>query len=516
MPWKKMLYGGILLLSLLVVLTGVTIGIGHSEDALSESKYKLQQRAGSELLQAERAVSEAAHQLALRSDCNEASGVGSRDGIAARLPLASGNDGTVTPILPNRTAGSHGETDYLTMPQSTLTALLGSSSKGSAESTPVSTETSLSTVWSLKPTTALSTTLSTIQSTTQSTTHLTKTRTATVSVTLARSNSTSTRCMPKTRTVYVTVSPLANETTVTGQPLTATQLDTLISYTELSYTEHLPIITLTGQASTATALQTDVSYTQGLPDATVSDKPQTETAVDTQVSATKGLPDATVSGDVSTVTNVDASTSTTTSSLVTAFTTLTITDLWGTEAETETETEMQMTQTQSVEMHSTVTIVTHTIVTRETVTVEETLTVQDTATSEASTTTETPVATQTWDTDETTTTETSTIEASVSILTTITISDLFSMPSATTEPGFSSVLGEETSTDDSPSLTPYESYTEPSITSFDPSFGLASASPSLAIVSGASAKPEPKTWGLKGSSNLVCTVMLVAVIALVA
>lgn len=155
---------------------------------------------------------------------------------------------------------------------------------------------------------------------------MTKTRTATTTVTLPVSSAAdadicSVEAATKTVSVYVTLSPLPDKT-VTGDAPTATQVNT-----DLSLTNGLPDVTLPGKPSTHTAVQTDISLTKGLPDATVSGNPETLTNVRTDVSVTTGLPDATVSGNPGTVTDVETS-AIVTSKMSTAAETVVITDLW--------------------------------------------------------------------------------------------------------------------------------------------------------------------------------------------
>jgi hypothetical protein len=115
--------------------------------------------------------------------------------------------------------------------------------------------------------------------------------------------------------------------TITGDASTVTAVNT-----ETSYTSGLPDATVSGNPSTITDVQTMLSVTSGLPDATVSGNPSTITDVQTQLSVTSGPPDATVSGNPSTVTNLDATYSLTSTSTARYNTKLTIviSDLWQT------------------------------------------------------------------------------------------------------------------------------------------------------------------------------------------
>lgn len=117
--------------------------------------------------------------------------------------------------------------------------------------------------------------------------------------------------LTKTVSVFVTVTPTASElsehcpslgdATVSGDGSTVTNV-----HTELSFTSGLPDATLSGNPQTLTEVLTGTSFTSNFPDATVSGNPSTVTNVETDVSYTSGLPDATVSGDPSTITTLDA------------------------------------------------------------------------------------------------------------------------------------------------------------------------------------------------------------------
>ncbi|VUC22035.1 unnamed protein product [Clonostachys rosea] len=150
----------------------------------------------------------------------------------------------------------------------------------------------------------------------------------------------------KTAVITVTVIPTTSDhwsgyVTITGDASTVTAVNT-----DTSYTSGLPDATVSGNPSTITDVQTQLSVTSGLPDATVSGNPSTITDVQTQLSVTSGLPDATVSGNPSTVTNLDATYSLTSSSTPRYNTKLTIviSDLW-------------QTSTDSAASHSTITTV---------------------------------------------------------------------------------------------------------------------------------------------------------------
>ncbi|CAG9937808.1 unnamed protein product [Clonostachys rosea f. rosea IK726] len=184
---------------------------------------------------------------------------------------------------------------------------------------PISTQTELSTIYSLSK--------------------LPKTTEYPVTVEASTSIAEDTSCIvsvvtteTKIAVVTVTVIPTTSDhwsgyVTITGDASTVTAVNT-----ETSYTSGLPDATVSGNPSTITDVQTMLSVTSGLPDATVSGNPSTITDVQTQLSVTSAPPDATVSGNPSTVTNLDATYSLTSTSTARYNTKLTIviSDLWQT------------------------------------------------------------------------------------------------------------------------------------------------------------------------------------------
>ncbi|CAG9971845.1 unnamed protein product, partial [Clonostachys byssicola] len=184
---------------------------------------------------------------------------------------------------------------------------------------PISTQTELSTIYSLSK--------------------IPKTTEYPVTVEASTSVAEDTSCIvsvvtteTKIAVVTVTVIPTTSDhwsgyVTITGDASTVTAVNT-----ETSYTSGLPDATVSGNPSTITDVQTMLSVTSGLPDATVSGNPSTITDIQTQLSVTSGLPDATVSGNPSTVTNLDATYSLTSTSTARYNTKLTIviSDLWQT------------------------------------------------------------------------------------------------------------------------------------------------------------------------------------------
>ncbi|OAA33122.1 hypothetical protein AAL_00587 [Moelleriella libera RCEF 2490] len=252
-------------------------------------------RASDELVHAEQMVSAAAHSFAIRGECNDSAPM-----------FASAVDAVTALGLTGSITASHVVRDSQT-----------------GESVPVSTQTALSTIYSVVS--------SSPEVTSTSTSTRTKTGTVTVThypvpeYTAASENSCQTVV---TETVYVTVYP---DATVTAGASTLTNVNS-----QVSYTSGLPDVTLSGNPSTLTAVQTDVSFTSGAPDATISGNPSTVTNFRTDVSVTTGLPDVTVSGEASTFTDVQVSWRWSLSTTyLTAVTTVTISDLWPPSANSE-------------------------------------------------------------------------------------------------------------------------------------------------------------------------------------
>ncbi|OAA43096.1 hypothetical protein NOR_04463 [Metarhizium rileyi] len=380
-----------------------------------------------ELLYAEHVVSKAAHQLAIRGDCNETAAL-LEPAAKAMTAKALGLSGTIS--------ASRLVTDV----SQTSTASADSTTEPVWESVPISTQTSLSTLYSVRTTSGGHT--------------LTSTTTGTVTVTVSpvkytqASESEDTCRGGVTETVVVTVYPTLEVSTST----------------DISYASGLPDVTLSGNPSTYTAIETDVTYTTGPPDATLSQDPATVTSVQTDVLVTTGLPDATVSGEPSTVTDVQVSWSwPITSTYATPVTTLTISDLWG-----------------SVQPPS------------DTSAVSE--------------------------------------RASLSTFTTVIFSQVTITLSYPTPSETSEVAGEVTLT--SGPTTPSSTYTEtvtetggppaietttvdvlpPAYTSYNTTSSTSSLATPIVVVSDGSKRPEPTAWGgSNGSSNVACTIMLIAV-----
>ncbi|KAK2593171.1 hypothetical protein QQS21_009143 [Conoideocrella luteorostrata] len=401
------------------------------------------------MLHAEHVVSEAAHMLAIRGECNETAPLFAS---AADAVTALGFTGSIT--------ASRIVTDSSQMATTGSTELL---TESVGESVPVSTQTALSTIYSIKSTTQPQT--------------ITTTTTGTTTITLLpvpeyTGASDDTCQVAVTKTVLVTVypPPPPPDATVTAGLSTVTNVNT-----QVSYTSGLPDVTLSGNPSTYTTVQTQVSLTSGAPDATVSGNPSTATDVHTDLSLTTSLPEGTVSGDASTVTDIQVSWSwplTTTYS--TPFTTLTVSDLWGpASSDTPSKTEQVELSTFTTIISSQVTITISHLSPSFTTLVEASSEVAGDVTSlpASRTSTFTQVITVTGPPAI----ETTTVDVPP--------------PAYTTTSPTSNIAGDVASTTSSTSV-------------FTP-----------VVISDGSKRPEPKAWGgSNGSRNVACTIMLIATI----
>ncbi|KAG5928834.1 hypothetical protein E4U42_007947 [Claviceps africana] len=401
-------------------------------------------RASDEMLHAEHVVSEAAHMLAVRGECNE---------TASALALASATDGITALGLAGSITASGVAADGT---QVATAASAETTSEAIGESVPVSTQTSLSTIYSIKSTAGART--------------MTSTTTGTITITLLPvpeyTHSAEDACHETvTETVLVTVYP-HSDATVTAEASTVTDVNT-----QFTYSSGPPDLTLSGSPSTYTAVQTDVSFTPGAPDATVPGNPSTVTNVQTDVSVTPGLPDATISGEPSTVTDIQISWNgglTTTWS--TPFTTITITDLWD-----ATSPSPASQPTEPISLSTFTTILSSPSSAAE----ASSQVAGDVTTLPANpTSTYTAIVTATGGPPAV---ETTTIDVLP--------------PPAYTNPPYNSSSAEDTNAPAS----------SPSTSTYTP-----------IVISGGSKRPEPKAWaGSNGSSHIACTVMLIAIITLI-
>ncbi|PFH56340.1 hypothetical protein XA68_16707 [Ophiocordyceps unilateralis] len=424
---------------------------------------------GSELIHAEHVVSEAAHQLIMRGQANDADAVFAVAANPMVTKAAGSGTGLVTSVRPIGTSGNVAEvTISVTVQQPSITQTVASWTAKTAReehtqtkesgttplgvSVPISTQTALSTIYSIMSSDVTDFITMTTTATTTVTRHLPKTTEEEVCVA-------STATM--TVSVYVTLSPVPEET-VTGDASTVTDVST-----HLSLTHGLPDVTLSGNPSTQTELQTDVSVTTGLPDATVSGGGQTQTAVQTDVSLTSGLPDATVTGKPSTVSDVKSSTAS--QSVVSIFTTVVITDFWGTFNPSQTPT---TTATASSEATLTITVTVSDLgdqgVTTSASDASSVL-ADFTTGSSTSTNTKTVTVIKTADT-----------YSAASIFTTVRVPPVMNATTAGGVPAWTSAAGVPV------------------------------------VVSEGTKMPEPKGWAVGNNcGNLGCTIMLIAIIMLV-
>ncbi|KAI9166861.1 hypothetical protein HJFPF1_02976 [Paramyrothecium foliicola] len=222
----------------------------------------------SELFHAQHTGQDVFHQLPRRQDCNE----------TLFDPTAAANTAAESTASPNAFTSEPSSTSHSLYTNSTATMLIPSLASPEGVSVAISTHTAISVIYSLSTTPQASSLVNTGPS-------------------LGPGGCT---CIAATETVSVVVTVVPStldDATVTGIPSTVTDVNT-----DLSFTTGLPDVTVPGNPSTITQVETNVSYTTGLPDATVSGSPSTVTDVQTETSLTSGLPDATISGNPSTTT----------------------------------------------------------------------------------------------------------------------------------------------------------------------------------------------------------------------
>lgn len=278
-----------------------------------------------------------------------------------------------------------------------------------------------------------------------------------------------------TVTVYPTHTPSSSsfdDATVVGPPETVTAGET-----DVLFTTGLPDATVSGNPETVTDVQTEVSVTSGLPDATVSGNPETVTDVQTDVSVTSGLPDATVSGIPGTVTDVQTSFSITSSSLVNQPTTITISDLYPP-------------------------AVTHS---REKSTVTAFITISKTTTKGMSTWVSVTVIESYPPIASSNAGAIGASSSSFEATPTSTFTKVVTVTDGTASPSTTTVLVP---------VPPYPSTNGTTTTLTHPSGTLITVPPtSPVVISGGNKKPEPRGWGgSNGTTNLGCTIMLIALI----
>ncbi|KAF5026648.1 hypothetical protein F66182_1274 [Fusarium sp. NRRL 66182] len=284
---------------------------------------------------------------------------------------------------------------------------------------------------------------------------------------------------------YSATSAALPEATVIGNPSTVTSL-----HTELSLTSGLVDATVSGNPDTVTSIKTDYSVTSGLPDATVPGNPETVTDIRTDYSLSTNLPDATVPGNPETVTE-DRTGYSLSSDLPDA----TISGY----PSTVTETQQSFSLTGSI----------HTVVTITDLYPPK----QDLSTVTAVTTIHRTLTTQ-------------------QSIVTITVTDVYqeSITSAPISPtstltkvvyktaGEASTSTKTIQVPASP-YPPYPPYPTANNTMLPGPSGSVTVLPTVptpVVISGGTKKPEPRGWGgSSGTTNVGCTIMLIAVIMLV-
>ncbi|OBS18192.1 hypothetical protein FPOA_09919 [Fusarium poae] len=349
-----------------------------------------------------------------------------------------------------------------------------------AASYPISTKTALSTIYEVRHTPTLE--VETVFETVTGTTYVTAPTEVSTSVPATTIEETTEYCedqavtMTETVTVIVTPdeSPAATSDALPGTPVIVTEEPQTVTETEIdtSLTSGLPDAIVTGNPETVTETNIDTSVTSGLPDAIVTGNPETVTKSETDTSITSDLPDVTVTGNPETVTATEVDTSVT-SGLPDAI----VTGNPGTVTKSETDTSA-------------------------TDSVFTTITVSNVF----------PPAPR------------STVTSCTTYVLTLPYPKPTSIVGVPPESTFTTTIY-ETEGDASTSTTivlvppsPYPPYPTANDTLLPVSTGNSPIVPHMptptpVIISGGTKKPEPRGWGgTSGTTNLSCTVMLVAVI----
>ncbi|KAM0240995.1 hypothetical protein ACHAPO_001797 [Fusarium lateritium] len=182
---------------------------------------------------------------------------------------------------------------------------------------PISTKTALSTIYEVRHTLEIETVFETVTGTT----HVTAPAEVSISVSATTFEDTTEYCedqaVTMTETVTITVapdeSPSVTSAALPGTPVIVTEEPQTVTETETdtSVTSGLPDAIVTGNPETVTETNIDTSVTSGLPDAVVTGNPETVTKSETDTSVTSNLPDVTVTGNPETVTATEVDTSVT-------------------------------------------------------------------------------------------------------------------------------------------------------------------------------------------------------------
>ncbi|RBR19085.1 uncharacterized protein FIESC28_05756 [Fusarium coffeatum] len=246
---------------------------------------------------------------------------------------------------------------------------------------------------------------------------------------------------------------------VTGGPetVTETKIDT-------SVISSLPDAVVTGNPETVTETDVDTSVTSGLPDAVVTGNPETVTKSETDTFITSGLPDATITGNPQTVTRSDFETPITNS----IFTTITVDEPWPLTSPTSITTTALTSPTPRLELSTITTCATYTLTM-----------VYPQSSNVANAPPESTFISTVYETEGEPSTSTTTIF--------VPPSPYPPYPTANT------------------TLLPEPTANGPMVPHVP--------TPPVVTVSGGNKKPEPRGWGgTSGTTNISCTVMLVAVI----
>ncbi|WZH44818.1 uncharacterized protein QYS62_005846 [Fusarium acuminatum] len=345
---------------------------------------------------------------------------------------------------------------------------------------PISTKTALSTLYSVSyfPTHEVVTEVETVTGTT----YVTVPNEVHVSVSVATIESSSEYCeiqfFTMTESYTITITPNGEysatsdalpEATVTGNPETVT--DTQTGFT---LTNPLPDATISGNPETVTETQTDFSLTHPLPEATVTGNPETVTNTQTDFTLTNPLPDATVSGNPETVTDIQLS-----FTVTGIHTTITISDIYPPGQDLST---VQGTVTS----HKSLTTMTVTEPCEVSLTIITVTGPYEKPSTHVPVVPVTPTSTSTTTVYEPGTPWTSTTTVRVPVID----SPPYPTTNNTTIPGFSGTIP----------LPP----------------GPSSTTPAAVSISAGTKKPEPRGWGgTSGTTNLSCTIMLVAIMMFV-
>ncbi|RGP80619.1 hypothetical protein FLONG3_1223 [Fusarium longipes] len=346
---------------------------------------------------------------------------------------------------------------------------------------PISTKTALSTIYEVRHTPTL--VIETVFETVTGTTYVTAPDKDFVSVSTNTFDETTEYCedevvtMTETVTFVVTPeeSPAASSAALPGTPVIVTEEPETVTETEIdtSVTSGLPDAVITGNPETVTETEIDTSVTSGLPDAVVTGNPETFTATVIDTSITSNLPDVTVTGNPETVTATEVDTSVT-SGLPDAIVTG--------NPETITKSEIDTSVTTSI---------------------FTTITVSNLYQQQVSK---------------------STVTSCTTFVLTFPYPQSTNIAGAPPESTFTATIY-ETEGDASTSTTtvfvppsPYPPYPTANDTLLPDSTGNNPfvphmPTPTPVVISGGTKKPEPRGWGgTSGTTNLSCTVMLVAVV----